>query len=99
MGDKHMSDKDTNQKSEMTQFVIKTAMELVLRAKGLDENKLVGLFLKIIDDDKARNSDKLRAAENIIQLMGVKAKHNIDVTSDGDLSELLSKGKKRLSEE
>jgi len=85
----------TIKKSQLTQFVIMTAIEECFRNVGLTENTIAKVWMDIIKDKNAKNSDKLRATENLVALLGVKAKQNTSIEVDGDISNIFTKFSER----
>jgi hypothetical protein len=82
-------------KSELTQFVLGTILEVAFANVGLSEDNIAVLWKEIITDKNAKASDRLRASENLIALLGPKAKRQMDLNIDGDFSDALSKFEKR----
>lgn len=82
-------------KSQLTQFVLKEAIEKCFERVGLSEQTIAKLWMDIIESPTAKEADKLRASENLMALLGPKAKKQLDIDVEGDLSGVLGKFEKR----
>ena len=86
-------------KSDLLQFVLLTTIEKAFKDVGLSENSIAQLYHEVITNTGARDSDRLRVAESMIALLGPKAKKDIHVDIEGDLSSVLNKFEQRVKDE